>query len=193
MDDWPRCPWVGPSPIEVAYHDAEWGVPVRDTQQLFELLTLEGAQAGLSWLTILKRREGYRRAFAGFDIRRVARFDDADSGRLLLDTGIIRNRAKIAATIQNARAILQMHDEGDDFATFLWSFVDGAPRVNAFRTLDDIPAQTPESKAMSKALKQRGFAFVGPTICYALMQASGMVNDHTTTCFRHQHLSAPEA
>ncbi len=186
-----RCAWAASSDIERDYHDHEWGVPLRDERALFELLILEGAQAGLSWATILKRRDGYRNAFANFDPEVVARYTEADRERLLADPGIIRNRAKVDAAIQNARALLRMREAGEDFPAFLWSFVDGKPGQNAFRSLHEVPAQTPESRAMSKALKQRGFAFVGPTICYALMQAAGLVNDHTTDCFRWPELSGP--
>jgi DNA-3-methyladenine glycosylase I len=183
-----RCAWVGSDPLYLAYHDDEWGVPLHGDRELFELLTLEGAQAGLSWLTILKRRIGYRRAFAGFDPERVAAFGDAERERLLADPGIVRNRAKVDATIQNARALLQMWSAGEGLDELVWSFVEGEARVNRFHTLGDIPAETPESKAMSKALKQRDFAFVGPTICYAFMQAAGLVNDHTIDCFRWAQL-----
>lgn len=187
MDERPRCEWARGDEL-IAYHDTEWGVPKRDTTALFELLVLEGAQAGLSWLTILKRRETYHQAFAGFDVQRVARFDDTDRERLLADPGIIRNRAKVDSAIQNARALLAMQDEGEDFSVFLWSFVGGEPIVNTtISDYHDLPAQTPESHAMSRALKQRGFSFVGPTICYAFMQAAGLVNDHTLPCFRHPY------
>ena len=177
-----RCAWVPESdPLYVAYHDEEWGVPSRDDRHLFELLILEGAQAGLSWTTILRKREGYRRAFAGFDAARVARFGDRDVERLLGDPGIVRNRLKVAAAIANARAVLALDRPLSDL---LWSFVDGEPRVNAWRTLAEIPAETAESRAMSRELKRRGFRFVGPTICYALMQAAGLVDDHVVDCFR---------
>jgi DNA-3-methyladenine glycosylase I len=184
-----RCEWSLGHPLETAYHDEEWGVPQRDPRALFELLTLEGAQAGLSWLTILKRRETYRAAFANFDIEAVAAFEDADQQRLLADPGIIRNRAKVAATVQNARAVLAMRESGIEFPAFLWSFTGGETLDAARKSMADVPAQTPESRAMSNALKQHGFAFVGPTICYALMQAAGMVNDHTIDCFRWAQLS----
>jgi DNA-3-methyladenine glycosylase I len=169
----------------VRYHDDEWGVPQHDDTRLFELLTLEGAQAGLSWETILKRREGYRRAFEGFDIARIAAYGPADAERLLADAGIIRNRAKVAATIGNAQAALDVQREHGSLNAYLWGFVDGKPVVNHFDSLSDLPAKTEASEAMSKALQKRGFRFVGSTICYAFMQAVGMVNDHTTTCFRH--------
>lgn len=177
-----RCAWAGESdPLMVAYHDEEWGVPSRDGRHLFELLTLEGAQAGLSWATILHKREGYRRAFAGFDAGAVARFSDRDVERLLADPGIVRHRGKIESTLSNARCILEL--EGG-LTELLWSFVGGEPIVGRRRTLTDLPAETPESRAMSKELKRRGFRFVGPTTCYALMQAAGLVNDHVTSCFR---------
>jgi DNA-3-methyladenine glycosylase I len=176
-----RCDWV-PDGDELyrAYHDEEWGVPSRDARHLFELLVLEGAQAGLSWSTILRKREGYRRAFAGFDPARVARFGARDVERLMQDAGIVRNRLKIESAIASARAWLEL----DDPVAHLWSFVGGEPRVNSWRSLAEIPAETAESKAMSKDLKGRGFRFVGPTICYAFMQATGMVNDHVVSCFR---------
>ncbi|MFL6194580.1 MAG: DNA-3-methyladenine glycosylase I [Thermoanaerobaculia bacterium] len=180
----PRCAWVSDDPLYIAYHDEEWGVPVHDERRLFEMLTLEGAQAGLSWLTILRRREGYRKAFHGFDVARIARFREKDVERLLQDPGIIRNRAKVEATIKNARAVLDQFAEAGSFDRFLWGFVGGEPMVNQRRGLGDIPAETPESKAMSKELRRRGFGFVGPTICYAFMQATGMVDDHILTCFR---------
>ena len=169
----------------VRYHDLEWGVPLHDDRKLFELLTLEGAQAGLSWDTILKRREGYRRAFDGFEIARIASYDDADVERLLQDTGIIRNRAKISATVGNARATLELQREAGSLDAYVWGFVGGATKVNQFRSLSELPAQTPDSLAMSKDLQKRGFRFVGPTICYAFMQSAGLVNDHTVDCFRY--------
>jgi len=181
-----RCAWVGPDPLYVAYHDQEWGVPVRDDRVLFEFLILEAAQAGLSWITILKRREGYRRAFHGFDPQRIARYKEKDVNRLLADPGIIRNRAKIEAAIKNARACLDLIAETGSLDRFLWQFVGGKPKVNRWRTLKEIPAETPESKAMSKELKRRGFGFVGSTICYAFMQAVGMVDDHILSCFKRQ-------
>jgi DNA-3-methyladenine glycosylase I len=165
-------------------------VPVRDERHLFELLVLEGAQAGLSWSTILHKREGYRRAFAGFDIATVAAFGDADVARLLADAGIVRNRAKIAASIGNARASLALHEAGSTLVDHLWSFVGGAPVVNRYGSLHEIPAETPESTAMSRDLRARGFQFVGPTICYALMQSAGLVNDHETACFRWAEVQA---
>ena len=181
-----RCAWVSADPLYIAYHDEEWGVPVRDPQRLFEFLILEGAQAGLSWLTVLKKRAHYHEVFDGFDPRRVAAYDDARKAALLADPGIIRNRAKIDATIGNARAWCAMVDEGIDPVEWLWSFIGGTPRCNRWASLAEVPASTPESDAMSKALKARGFKFVGSTICYAFMQAVGMVDDHTTDCFRHQ-------
>ena len=180
-----RCPWAGSAPHMVAYHDEEWGVPLRVERGLFEFLILEGAQAGLSWATILARRDGYRRALHGFDVARIARYGARDEARLLADAGIIRNRAKVAATIGNARAYLRVQEEQGSFATYLWSFVDGEPVRNRFRGVGDVPVSTPQSDAMSKDLKKRGFKFVGTTICYALMQATGMVNDHLVSCFRH--------
>ena len=170
------------------YHDEEWGVPSHDDRHLFEMLTLEGAQAGLSWTTILNKRENYRRAFDGFDVDKVARYREADINRLLADAGIVRNRAKIEATIGNARAMLGVCDEFGSFDAFIWRFVGGTPRRNAFRSLPDLPASTPESDAVSKDLKKRGFGFVGSTICYAFMQAVGMVNDHEVTCFRYDQV-----
>jgi DNA-3-methyladenine glycosylase I len=182
-----RCEWVPEGdPLYVAYHDEEWGVPSHDERHLFELLILEGAQAGLSWSTILKKRGGYRRGFAGFDVEKVARFDSADVERLMNDAGIVRNRAKIEAAIANARAALELESLDD----FLWSFVDGRPLQNSWKKLGEIPAETTESKAMSKELKRRGFRFVGPTICYAFMQACGLVNDHTVDCFRNREVQA---
>ena len=184
-----RCGWAGDEPLMAAYHDEEWGVPSHDPRHLFELLTLEGAQAGLSWSTILRKREGYRRAFAGFDAGRVARFGRADVERLLGDAGIVRNRAKIESTIGNAKAILALDEP---FPDLLWRFVGGEPKVNRPRTLAEIPAETPESRALSRELKRRGFRFVGPTICYALMQAAGLVDDHLTGCFRARPTSERE-
>jgi DNA-3-methyladenine glycosylase I len=185
-----RCDWVPDGDAAyVAYHDDEWGVPSRDDRHLFEMLTLEGAQAGLSWATILKKRDGYRSAFAGFDAAAVARFDRRKVGRLLRDPAIVRNRLKVESAVNNARCILDMQEEPGGLAGYLWEFVDGAPIVGKWRTISEIPAETAESKAMSKDLKRRGFRFVGPTVCYAFMQAIGMVNDHTTTCFRYTELT----
>jgi DNA-3-methyladenine glycosylase I len=182
----PRCGWATSDPVYLAYHDEEWGVPVHDDRRLFEMLILEGAQAGLSWITILKRREGYRRAFEGFDPERIARYGKRDVARLLADPGIIRNRAKVEATIKNAQAYLDLVEETGSLDHFLWQFVGGKPKVNRWRTLKEIPAETPESKAMSKELKRRGFGFVGSTICYAFMQAVGMVDDHVLGCFKRK-------
>jgi len=180
-----RCRWGdGPDPAYRAYHDLEWGVPVRDERHLFELLILEGAQAGLSWSTILRKREGYRRAFDGFEPAVVAAYGAEDSARLLADAGIVRNRAKVAAAIGNARVTLGLYEAGTTLADHLWSFVDGRPIVNRFSSLGEIPAATDISRAMSGDLLRRGFRFVGPTICYALMQSAGLVNDHETACFR---------
>jgi DNA-3-methyladenine glycosylase I len=177
-----RCAWVPEAdPLYAAYHDEEWGVPSHDEGHLFEMLVLEGAQAGLSWSTILRKREGYRRAFAGFDVERVARFGPRDVDRLLSDPGIVRNRLKVESAIANARATI----EAGGLDELLWSFVGGVPLVNRWRTLAEVPAETAESLAMSKELKRRGFRFVGPTVCYALMQACGLVNDHTVDCFRY--------
>jgi DNA-3-methyladenine glycosylase I len=176
-----RCPWAGTDPLYVAYHDEEWGVPIRDPHRLFELLCLEGAQAGLAWITILRKRESYRAAFDGFDAGRMAAYTDADRARLMADAGIVRNRAKIDAFIGNARAVLAVND----FSALVWSFVSGTPLVNHWRTLDEIPATTPASEAMSRDLRRLGFRFVGPTICYAFMQSAGLVDDHLVGCFRH--------
>ena len=180
-----RCRWGdGPDPAYRAYHDLEWGVPIRDERHLFELLILEGAQAGLSWSTILRKREGYRRAFDGFDPAVVAAYGAEDTARLLADAGIVRNRAKVAAAIGNARATLGLYEAGTTLVDHLWSFVDGRPIVNRFTSIGEIPAETDVSRAMSRDLLRRGFTFVGPTICYALMQSAGLVNDHETACFR---------
>jgi DNA-3-methyladenine glycosylase I len=182
----PRCGWATSDPLYLAYHDEEWGVPVHDDRRLFEMLILEGAQAGLSWITILKRRESYRVAFEGFDPEKIVRYGEKDVARLLLDPGIIRNRAKVEATIKNARAYLDLVEDTGSLDAFLWDFVGGKPRVNRWKTLKDIPPETPESKALSKELKRRGFGFVGSTICYAFMQAVGMVDDHVSTCFKRK-------
>lgn len=190
-DEIVRCEWSGSQPDYVRYHDTEWGVPVHDDRKHFEFLILEGAQAGLSWLTILRRREGYRRAFADWDAAAVARFDEAYAARLLTDPGIIRNRAKIAAAIGNARAFLEVQSEFGAFDDYIWRFVDGQPTHNAWRSLSELPAETPASQALSKDLKARGFKFVGPTIMYAHMQAVGMVNDHVVDCFRYRELGGP--
>jgi DNA-3-methyladenine glycosylase I len=183
-----RCGWAGADPLYVAYHDGEWGVPVHDDRALFEFLILEGAQAGLSWITILRKREAYRRAFARFDPRKVARFEAADVRRLLDDAGIVRNRLKIESAITNARAFLDVQKEFGTFDRYAWAFVGGAPKVNRRRSMGDVPPTTPESDAWSKDLKKRGFKFVGSTIVYAHMQATGMVNDHLIDCFRHTEL-----
>ncbi|MFW5695104.1 MAG: DNA-3-methyladenine glycosylase I [Alkalispirochaeta sp.] len=183
-----RCPWCGDDPTYVAYHDTEWGVPVHDERRHFEFILLEGAQAGLSWLTILKRREGYRRCFADFHPERVARFGEDDIQRLKTDTGIIRNDRKIRAAIGNARAFLAVQEEFGSFDRYIWDFFDGAPIVNEFRTMEEVPAETELSRTISKDLKSRGFSFVGPTIVYAHMQATGLVNDHLVDCFRRQEL-----
>ena len=191
VDDRPRCSWASLNdPTYLAYHDSEWGVPIRAERELFELLILEGAQAGLSWSTILHRRDGYRRAFAGFDPERLAAFGTDDEARLLADTGIVRNRAKVRAAIGNARAWLVMREGGMDPATHLWSFVGGRPLQNAWNEMGDIPAESGESVALSRDLRARGLRFVGPTICYAFMQSAGMVNDHVATCFRHAEVAA---
>ena len=186
-----RCPWVDlHKPDYVAYHDNEWGVPVRDDRLIFEFLTLEGAQAGLSWYTVLRRREGYRQAFEGFEPARVAGFDREKIDTLLGDTGIIRNRSKVESTITNARAFIQVQEEFGSFSSYIWRFVEGRPKVNLLRTLADYPATSPEAEALSRDLRQRGFRFVGPTICYAHMQATGLVNDHTIDCFRWKEIIA---
>jgi DNA-3-methyladenine glycosylase I len=187
-----RCAWAR-TPLDAAYHDAEWGVPVHDDRSLFEFLTLEGAQAGLSWSTILKKRDGYRRAFLDFDVARVAAFDAADVERLVGDPGIVRHRGKIESTVHNARALLRLQAEEGSFDRYVWHFVGGTPRVNHWRSLAEIPSRTPESTALSKDLLRRGFRFVGPTTCYAFMQAVGMVNDHTLDCFRRRDLAPPDA
>nr|WP_040854987.1 DNA-3-methyladenine glycosylase I [Thiorhodovibrio frisius] len=183
-----RCGWCGSDPLYVAYHDREWGVPEHDERRLFEFLLLEGAQAGLSWITILRKREGYREAFAGFDPERIAGFDHLDIERLLADPGIVRNRLKIEAAIGNARALLRLWEAGDTLHNRLWQQVDGQPRQNRWQSLEQVPASTVESDAMSRDLRALGFKFVGPTICYALMQAVGLVNDHLVSCFRHGEL-----
>ena len=184
-----RCAWCGSDPLYQAYHDREWGVPLHDDRRLFEFLILEGAQAGLSWLTILRKRENYRAAFHGFDVERVARYGEADTARLLADSGIVRNRLKIGAAIRNARGVLGIVEAHGSLDAFLWRYVDGAPRQNAWGRLKDVPARTHTSDLMSRDLKRLGFAFVGSTICYSLMQAVGLVNDHTTDCFRHRELA----
>ena len=183
-----RCAWCGDDPLYMAYHDEVWGVPIHDDHTLFEFLILEGAQAGLSWITILRKRENYRKAFARFDPGKVARFDKRKLGRLLQDPGIVRNRLKVESTVGNARAFLDVQAEFGSFESYIWRFVDGEPKRNRFRKHADIPAETPESNAMSKDLGKRGFRFVGSTICYAFMQATGLVNDHLVSCFRHREV-----
>ena len=184
-----RCEWPGADPLNLAHHDLEWGVPSRDRQHLFELLTLEGAQAGLSWTTILRKRDGYRGAFKAFEPERVAGFGPDDVDRLMLDAGIVRNRAKIESAIDNARAILALEAAGIDFVDHLWSFVGGAAVQNRFERIGELPAETAESTAMSKDLKKRGFRFVGPTTLYAFMQAAGLVNDHIVSCYRYDEVA----
>jgi DNA-3-methyladenine glycosylase I len=185
MKEKTRCSWAGADPRMIAYHDTEWGVPVHDDRVLFEFLTLEGAQAGLSWQTILNKRDAYREAFASFDPARVARFDRRRVESLLQNAGIVRNRLKIESTVTNAQAVVQAQREFGSFDRFVWSLVGDVPSVNRRRRAGDVPASTPGSDALSSALKRRGFRFVGSTICYAFMQATGMVNDHLVTCFRH--------
>jgi DNA-3-methyladenine glycosylase I len=180
-----RCPWAGTDPRMIAYHDSEWGVPVHDDRLLFEFLTLEGAQAGLSWQTILNKRDAYREAFAGFDPERVARFDRRRIEKLMTNAAIVRNRLKIESTVSNAKAVLEVQREFGSLDRYLWGFVGGKPTLTKRRRSGSIPARTPVSDVLSKAIKQRGFRFVGSTICYAFMQATGMVNDHLVTCFRH--------
>jgi DNA-3-methyladenine glycosylase I len=184
-----RCSWAESDPLSRAYHDQEWGVPIRDDRRLFELLCLEGAQAGLSWITILRKRDGYRRAFEGFEPIRLSAFDEADVERLLADAGIVRNRAKINSVIGNARAYLRLAEEIGPFADHLWSFVDGRPVQNRWPAMGHIPAETDASRAMSRDLKRRGFSFIGPTVAYAFMQSAGLVNDHVLTCYRHAQLA----
>jgi DNA-3-methyladenine glycosylase I len=183
-----RCGWCGDDPLYRAYHDVEWGVPVHADGRLFEMLILEGAQAGLSWLTILRKREHYRRAFAGFEPQQVARFGAAEVAALLGDPGIVRNRLKIEAAIKNARAVLRLQEQHGSLAAYLWRYVDGVPRQNAWTAMTALPARTPESDAMSRDLKAAGCNFVGSTICYAFMQSVGMVNDHVVNCFRYEEI-----
>ena len=183
-----RCAWVGEDPREIAYHDDEWGIPTYDDQRLFEFLILEGAQAGLSWSTILKKRENYRQAFDGFDAALISQYDETKQLQLLEDTGIIRNRLKIKAAIANANEFLKLQSEFNGFSHYIWQFVNKTVKHNSWQTIAEIPTQTAESQAMSRDLKKRGFKFVGPTICYAFMQAVGMVNDHTVDCYRHREL-----
>jgi len=187
-----RCEWAGSDPLYLAYHDQEWGVPVHEDRKLFEMLLLEGAQAGLAWITILRKREGYRRAFDGFDPVKIARYSDKRLEKLRDDEGIVRNRLKIAAARTNAKAFLEIQEEFGSFDEFIWSFTGGEPILNHWRSLSELPATTPESDAMSRDLKKRGIKFAGSTICYAFMQAVGMVNDHVVSCFRYKELkSAP--
>jgi DNA-3-methyladenine glycosylase I len=183
-----RCDWAD-GPEMIPYHDTEWGVPVHDDRTHFEFLVLEGAQAGLSWLTILKRREGYRKAFAGFEPAKVARFTPAKVEKLLADTGIIRNRAKVESTVRNAKAVLAVQEEFGSFDAYLWGFVGGRPVVNKWKRVAQVPPTSPESEAMSADLRRRGFGFVGPTVCYAHLQAAGLVNDHLVSCFRYAELT----
>lgn len=183
-----RCTWAGTDPLYIDYHDREWGVPVHDDRTLFEMLVLDGAQAGLSWITILKKRDNYRAAFDNFDASKIARYGEHKIRALLNNPGIVRNRLKIAAAIQNARMLLQLQRHEGSFDEYLWRYVDGKPIINAWRSLNEIPARTPLSDTLSKDLTRRGFKFVGPTICYAFMQAMGMVNDHTLDCFRYREL-----
>ena len=185
-----RCEWCGSDPLYMEYHDREWGVPLHDDCALFEFLILEGAQAGLSWLTILKKRDNYRKAFDGFDPHKVAGYSELDIQRLLADSGIVRNRRKIESAVRNARGVLVIREEFGSFDAFLWHYVDNRPVQNAWRSLAELPAKTALSDTISKDLKKRGFNFVGSTICYAFMQAVGMVNDHVVTCFRHEQVKA---
>ena len=185
MTDKNRCAWAGNEPLYQAYHDEEWGIPCYDDRALFELLILEGAQAGLSWITILKKRENYRRLFDNFDASKIARYTPKKIEKLLLDPGIVRNKLKVNATVINARAFLELQKEPGGFSGFVWSFVDGKPIINNPRSLKEVPSKTAQSDALSKALKKRGFKFIGSTICYAFMQAAGLVNDHTVDCFCH--------
>ena len=188
-----RCGWCGEDPIYVAYHDTEWGVPEYDDRALFEKLLLDGFQAGLSWITILKKRDNFRKAFHGFKPERMAKYGPKDMERLMGDKGIVRNRAKIEASVTNAQAYLRINGRPGGFSQFLWDFVDGEPLVHRYRTLKSVPAETPLSRQVSRALKQEGFRFCGPTIVYAFMQAVGMVNDHLTTCFRHEEVKGLSA
>lgn len=183
-----RCGWVTTDALYIAYHDQEWGVPIHDDQKWFEKILLDSAQAGLSWLTILRKRDNYRLAYDQFDYRKVARYDAAKIEELLANSGIVRNQRKIEASIQNARAFLKVQEEFGSFDTYIWQFVGGSPKINTWRTLKELPAKTQESEALSKDLIQRDFKFVGPTICYAFMQAGGMVNDHLVSCFRYQEI-----
>jgi DNA-3-methyladenine glycosylase I len=184
-----RCSWPGRDPLYLAYHDDEWGVPERDDRALYEKLVLDSFQAGLAWITILRKRDNFRRAFGGFEPLAIAAWGPADVRRLMADAGIVRNRAKIEAAVANARAWANLAEEGTGFGQFLWQFVGGSSRVNRWRSEAEVPAETAESRAMSKALRERGFRFVGPTVCYAFMQAVGMVNDHVVHCYRHSELA----
>jgi DNA-3-methyladenine glycosylase I len=184
-----RCEWSAGSELEINYHDQEWGNPLHDDQKLFEFILLEGAQAGLSWTTILRKRENYRKAFDGFDAAKIARYREARTRKLMEDAGIVRNRLKIASAVGNAKAFLKVVKEFGSFDSYIWGFVEGTPKQNQWKQMSDVPAQTDEAVAMSKDLKQRGFNFVGPTICYAFMQATGMVNDHLTSCFRYREVA----
>lgn len=181
-----RCPWAGTDPLYRDYHDREWGVPLYDNQTLFEFLILEGAQAGLAWITVLRKRPAYRQAFDQFDPYKIAGYSAARKTKLLQNPGLIRNRLKIDSAVRNAQAYVAMAQSGEDFSEFLWGFVNGRAKINHWRSLAEVPASTAESEAMSRALKKRGFSFVGPTICYAFMQATGMVNDHLVDCYRHR-------
>ena len=183
-----RCEWVTTDPLYITYHDQEWGVPIHHDQKWFEKILLDSAQAGLSWITILRKRENYRQAYDQFDYRLVARYEDAKKQELLMNPGIVRNKKKIEASILNARAFLKIQAEFGSFDAYIWRFVGGSPKINTWQTLAEVPAKTKESKALSKDLIQRGFKFVGPTICYAFMQAGGLVNDHLVTCFRYQEI-----
>lgn len=185
----PRCPWPGEDPLYQRYHDKEWGVPVRSDNKLFEFIILEGVQAGLSWITVLRKRENYRKAFDNFDWNKIARYDDHKLAQLLQNPGIVRNRLKVKAAVTNARAFIKVREEFGTFNQYIWGFVDGQPIQNRRQTMQDIPPLTELAKQISRDLKKRGFTFVGPTIIYAHMQATGMVNDHLTSCFRHQQLS----
>ena len=190
MSEGKRCDWCGDDPLYMAYHDEVWGVPVRDERTMFEFLLLEGAQAGLSWITILRKREGYLKAFDNFDVHRIARYSDEDLEKRLQDPNIVRNRLKVYAARKNALATLALYDEGTTLVDYLWDFMDGAPLQNSWRSMSEIPAQTPLSQRISKDMKKRGFTFVGPTIIYAHMQATGMVNDHIVTCPRYEACAA---
>jgi len=183
-----RCSWAGTDPVYIDYHDREWGVPMHDERTLFEMLVLDGAQAGLSWITILKKRDNYRVAFDNFNARKMARYGEGKVQALLNNPGIVRNRLKVGAAIQNAKMLLKLQEQEGSFAEYLWRYVDGKPIINAWRNIKEIPARTPLSETISKELSRRGFKFVGPTICYAFMQAMGMVNDHTVDCFRYRQL-----